>query len=146
MAETIGGQRQQPDWRQQAILAHATSWWYERQEAYQWSHSVVHGCLAGLSPRIVLLVIFVLTSSALDALFTLLHIQQGGSEANPIMALLIERGSATFVGLKMSLTSFGALILAGYQHVWLGLQGLYLLSLVYSGLLIYHGIIFFSGI
>jgi hypothetical protein len=94
----------------------------------------------------VLLVIFVLTCSALDALFTLLHIQQGGSEANPIMALLLQQGSATFVGLKMSLTSFGALVLAGYQHVWLGLQGLHLLSLVYSGLLIYHGIIFFSGL
>ena len=146
MAGTSSGQRHQPDQRQQATLPHETSRWHERQEAYQWSCRAVHACLDGLSPRIVLLVIFVLTCSALDALFTLLHIQQGGSEANPIMALLLQQGSATFVGLKMSLTSFGALVLAGYQHVWLGLQGLHLLSLVYSGLLIYHGIIFFSGL
>jgi Domain of unknown function (DUF5658) len=127
------------------MLPHETSQWHERQEAYQLSYGAVHTCLNGLSPRIVLLVIFVLTGSALDALFTLLHIQQGGSEANPIMALLLEQGNSTFVGLKMSLTSFGALVLAGCQHIWLGIQGLHLLSLVYGGLLVYHGIIFFSG-
>ena len=143
MDEAISGHRRQPDWRQQAILLPDTSQWHTRQGACERSRGAVHACLDGLSPRIVLLVIFVLTCSALDALFTLLHIQQGGSEANPIMALLIEQGISTFVGLKMSLTSFGALVLAGYQRVWLGIQGLYLLSLVYSGLLVYHGILFF---
>ena len=145
MSETVSGHRRQPDWRQQAILLPDTSQWHTRQRACQRSRGAVHACLDGLSPRIVLLVIFVLTCSALDALFTLLHIQQGGTEANPIMALLLQQGSATFVGFKMSLTSCGALVLAGYQHVWLGIQGLYLLSLVYGGLLVYHGIIFFSG-
>jgi len=145
MDGAASGHRRQPDWRQQPILLPDTLQWHTRQGACQRSRGAVHACRNCLSPRIVLLVIFVLTCSALDALFTLLHIQQGGTEANPIMALLLQQGSATFVGLKMSLTSFGALVLAGYQHVWLGIQGLYLLSLLYCGLLVYHGIIFFSG-
>jgi hypothetical protein len=98
---------------------------------------------AQLSPRAVGLVCFVVISSAFDALFTLLYIQQGGSEANPIMALALNQGVAAFVGLKMGLTGLGALLLAIHEHSWLGLRSLQTLALTYSVLLVYHLILFF---
>jgi hypothetical protein len=99
----------------------------------------------GASPRVVRLVVFVILCSALDALFTLLHIQQGGSEANPLMALVLAYGTIPFVGLKMGMTGLGTIILATYEHCRLGLKSLQLMALVYAGLMVYHAIIFFSG-
>jgi hypothetical protein len=97
------------------------------------------------SPEVVILVIFVVICSALDALLTLLHIQQGGSEANPIMALALNQGIHSFLGLKMTMTVIGALVLAIHQNFWLGLRSLYAMALVYAGLLMYHAVIILSG-
>ena len=98
-----------------------------------------------LSPRVVTLVLFVVCCSALDALLTLMHIQQGGHEANPIMAMAMNQGTTSFVTAKMALTSLGAILLAIHQNFWLGIRGLYSLALIYAGLLVYHLIIYSSG-
>ena len=96
-----------------------------------------------VSPRVVYLVLFVLICSALDALFTLMHIQQGGSEANPIMAMALDFGVASFVRAKMGLTGLGAILLAVYERLWLGSVCLYLTAFVYAGILLYHAALFF---
>jgi hypothetical protein len=98
-----------------------------------------------LSPRVAALVLFVVFCSALDALFTLIHIQQGGFEANPIMAMALNQGTGSFVGAKMALTGLGAILLAIHQNFWLGIRGLYALALIYVGLLVYHLIIHSFG-
>jgi hypothetical protein len=54
--------------------------------------------------RIILLVLFVMLSSVCDAFFTLIHLDNGGSEANPMMALVLRQGTASFLRVKMSLT------------------------------------------
>ena len=56
------------------------------------------------SQRAVVLLFFRVGASVLDALCTLLFIQNGGSEANPLMSLVLSRGQAPFVGIKMALT------------------------------------------
>ena len=96
---------------------------------------------AQVSPRVVKLVVFVLVCSALDALFTLIHIQYGGTEANPIMAMALDFGPASFVRAKMGLTGLGAILLASYEHLRLGLACLYLIAIVYAGLLLYHAML-----
>ena len=146
MDGTLSERRLQPGQRHAALTLLGTLRWYGRQQAYRRINKASHAYLDRLSPRIVLLVGFVLTCSALDALFTLLHIQHGGSEANPVMALVLEQGMTAFVWLKMGLTGIGAVVLAVYQHVWLGIWGLYLLSLVYAGLLGYHAVILLSRV
>ncbi len=98
-----------------------------------------------VSRRVVHLVLFVLVCSAFDALFTLLHIQRGGSEANPLMALAMQFGTLPFLGIKMGLTGLGAVILASCERTQLGLKSLYSLAMVYTGLLGYHGVIIWSG-
>jgi Domain of unknown function (DUF5658) len=89
--------------------------------------------------RVSLMVGIITVCSLLDALFTLLYIERGGSEANPLMALAINLGVRTFVGLKMGLTGVGTVLLALHQNFRLGLRGLYGIVLTYLVLLAYHG-------
>jgi hypothetical protein len=98
-----------------------------------------------LSPRVIVLVFFVVLCSALDALFTLMYVQQGGDEANPIMAMALDQGMTSFVGAKMALTGLGAVLLAVHRHFWLGIRGLYVLALIYASLLVYHLILYAAG-
>jgi hypothetical protein len=98
-----------------------------------------------LSPRVVTLVLFVVCCSALDALLTLMHIQQGGHEANPVMEMAMNQGTTSFIAAKMALTSLGTVLLAIHQNFWLGMRGLYALALIYAGLLVYHLIIYSYG-
>ncbi len=91
--------------------------------------------------RVTMLVSVILVCSILDALLTLLYIQRGGAEANPIMAAAINSGMTLFVATKMLLTAFGAIMLAIHQNFRLGSQGLYGMAVIYIALLLYHGIL-----
>lgn len=91
--------------------------------------------------HVTMLVSVILACSILDALLTLLYIQRGGGEANPIMALAIDSGMTTFVAIKMVLTAFGAIMLAIHQNFRLGSQGLYGMAFIYMALLFYHAIL-----
>ena len=91
-----------------------------------------------LSRHVVFLVLFLVVCSALDALFTILHIQQGASEINPLMAIALSQGIESFVTVKMSLTGLGALLLAMYRNVQFGLKSLQGLAMIYGMLLVYH--------
>jgi len=74
---------------------------------------------------------------ALDAVFTLLYIQKGGSEANPVMAAVIEWGPRPFLILKCVVTNLGLMILCLHKNfryvkaVICSLLGIYGLLLVY---------------
>jgi formate hydrogenlyase subunit 3/multisubunit Na+/H+ antiporter MnhD subunit len=86
----------------------------------------------------VLLVVLVCVSSLMDAYLTLLHIQHGGSEANPLMVLALVYGPTTFVGIKMGLTGLGTWFLAAHQSFPLAYKGLHTLALGYGVVLLYH--------
>jgi Domain of unknown function (DUF5658) len=96
------------------------------------------------SQRTVVLLFIVVGASVLDALFTLLFIQNGGSEANPLMAIAIHSGDTHFVGLKMALTGVGAWVLAAHQCFPLAFRGLHVLAVGYVGLLLIHAAILLS--
>jgi hypothetical protein len=76
---------------------------------------------------------------ALDAVFTLLHLQRGGGEANPIMDALIHRaGSSSFLVLKCIVTNAGLLVLClhkNFQYVKLVIA---ILLAIYVALFGYH--------
>jgi Domain of unknown function (DUF5658) len=93
------------------------------------------------SQRVVMLVFFVLGASALDALCTLLFIQKGGREANPVMAVVLSYGHGPFVGIKMALTGISAWVLAAHHYFPLASRGLYMLVAGYVGLLLIHAAI-----
>jgi hypothetical protein len=106
-----------------------------------------HAYVDWLSPRISGLALCILISSILDAVLTLLHVQRGGQEANPIMALTLYHSETAFIGIKMATTGFGVWLLAAHQGFLLawealhGLAGAYLLLLMYHGLLIWHSLV-----
>ena len=76
---------------------------------------------------------------ALDAVFTLIHLQKGGSEANPIMdALITAAGPRAFLVLKCIITNVGLIVLClhkNFRYVRPVIAGL---LLVYGVLLAYH--------
>lgn len=66
-----------------------------------------------------------------DLLLTLDVLARGGEEANPVMRWALERGTGTFVALKLGLTLLGALVLLvrvrfrWMRHALLGLVAAY---------------------
>jgi hypothetical protein len=91
--------------------------------------------------HVIILAYTIIFCSILDALLTLLYIERGGGEANPVMAMAIDFGMTAFVSLKMALTIFGIGLLTLHQNFRLGLRGLYGIAILYLLLLAYHGII-----
>jgi hypothetical protein len=91
-----------------------------------------------------MLLFVVVGASVLDAFFTLLFMQNGGHEANPLMAVVIEYGNTHFVGVKMTLTALGAWFLAAHQYFPLAFRGLHVLAAGYVGLLFIHAAILLS--
>ena len=61
----------------------------------------------------------ILILSILDAFLTLLIIQKGARELNPVMAYFLEHGPLIFIVAKYLLTSIGVLILLIFKNVFL---------------------------
>ena len=57
------------------------------------------------SAHLLAVAIGILLSCVLDAFLTLMLLERGAAEVNPVMALLVERNVAAFAVLKMSMTS-----------------------------------------
>lgn len=89
-------------------------------------------------PADVLLVASILVLNVLDALFTLLHLQRGGSEANPLMEMLLELGHDTFVIEKTLFVGVWLVLLAVHKNFRVGRAGLWLLLCLYGGVLVRH--------
>jgi hypothetical protein len=71
----------------------------------------------------------ILMLSILDAVLTLVVIQRGASELNPVMAYFLEHGTLTFIVAKYVLTSIGVLILLIFKNVFLTKLKIYTHSL-----------------
>jgi hypothetical protein len=63
------------------------------------------------SPHLLAVAIGILLLSVVDAFMTLMLLQGGADEVNPIMALFLYRSVAVFAGLKMALTSLGVVFM-----------------------------------
>ena len=69
------------------------------------------GLLDWYEPHLLFLAITILLMSVTDAFLTLQLIDLGASEANPIMAFLLDRTPQLFVTAKMLLTGVGIVVL-----------------------------------
>jgi len=61
----------------------------------------------------------ILMLSVFDALLTLILIERGASELNPVMAYFLEYGPLPFLIAKYLLTSFGIVILLIFKNVFI---------------------------
>lgn len=87
------------------------------------------------------LILWVVLASIADLGLTLLHLHQGGSEANPIMDWFLVRGGITwFVVAKIALTAVPSLFLllhARFRGAW---TALWCLSVMYLALMGFHAV------
>lgn len=136
--------RQQPDRR-----AHPTTFWSllrfgGERKGFRRAGEAYQAYVDCPSQRVVVLVFIVVGASVLDALFTLLFMHDGGAEANPLMAVVINHGEAHFVAIKMVLTGIGAWFLAAHRYFPLAFRGLHVLAASYVGLLLIHAAMLLS--
>ena len=84
----------------------------------------------------LLLGIFIL--NILDALFTLLWLQRGGEEANPLMAFLLSMGEGVFLLQKCIVVGIWLIVLLIHKNFRLARIGLYSLAGIYALVIVGH--------
>ena len=88
--------------------------------------------------RDVLLVVAILVLNIFDALFTLIWLQRGGAEGNPVMAWLLDHSTSAFLIQKCLVVGAWLVLLVVHKNFPLARIGLYSLAGVYSLLILYH--------
>lgn len=89
-------------------------------------------------PREWVLILGIVVLSIADLVLTLLYVQAGGEEANPVMAWALSHGPDVFALIKLGVTVVGVLVLLlhiRYPRVRRCVQGIFLL---YCLLMLYH--------
>jgi uncharacterized protein DUF5658 len=112
--------------------------WHGRRKGFRRAGEGRYAYVDCLARRIVALAVLICVGSLLDALLTLLHLEDGGGEANPLMHMALAHGTTLFVVLKLSITCVAAWFLAAHQQFPLAYRGLHGLALSYGVLLAYH--------
>jgi hypothetical protein len=100
------------------------------------ANSQVSSC--ALPWQFIILPLALVLFSIFDAHFTLICIQRGGEELNPLMRLALNQGPGTFIFIKMLLTILPAIVLAFLSRVRLAAYGLYLVNVIYLGIIYFH--------
>ena len=92
--------------------------------------------------RLVLLVLWVALMNIGDSFFTLVHLQAGGVELNPVARLLLTTGRWNFVFTKSLLISLALIVLVIHKIFHLARVGLWTAAGTYTCLVGYHLLLF----
>ncbi len=90
------------------------------------------------NPKLFAAITAILMLSIFDALLTLILIDHGSSELNPVMAYFLQHGLLPFIVAKYFLTSSGVVILLVFKNVFLTKIKIYTHSL-FSAVIIAFG-------
>ena len=90
------------------------------------------------SLRLWAMAVWVCLMNVGDSYFTLVHLQAGGVELNPIADWLLEQGRAPFVLYKSALITLAVLVLCIHKNFYLARIGLWVASGTYTVLVLYH--------
>ena len=112
--------------------------WQGRRHSCRRASEDHHAYVDRLARRTVALALLVVVGSVLDAVLTLRHLADGGSEANLLMSLALAHGPTVFVACKLSLTGVAVWWLAAHQHFPMATRGLYGFALGYGAVLVSH--------
>ncbi len=91
--------------------------------------------------RIFTAITAILMLSIFDALLTLILIERGSSELNPVMAFFLEYGPLPFIIAKYLLTSFGVVVLLIFKNVFINKLNMYTRSLFSCVILVFCTVI-----
>jgi hypothetical protein len=88
--------------------------------------------------RLWCLVLWVALMNSGDSYFTLLHLQAGGTELNPVAQALLGTGRFGFVFVKAILIAMALVVLAIHKNFFLARIGLWSAATTYTLLVAYH--------
>ena len=89
-------------------------------------------------PWLAAVLVAIGTLCALDAVFTLMYLQKGGEEANPIMEVVIGWGAQPFILWKCGVTNFGLAVLCLHKNFPWVRRVIAGLLVLYVALFAYH--------
>ncbi|UCD81838.1 MAG: hypothetical protein JSW26_10555 [Desulfobacterales bacterium] len=93
------------------------------------------------NPKLFAAITAILMLSILDALLTLILIDNGSSELNPVMAYFLEHGLLPFIVAKYFLTSMGVVILLIFKNIFLNRAKIYTRSLFSAVIIAFSAVI-----
>ena len=88
------------------------------------------------------LVLWIAVMNVGDSFFTLVHLQAGGVELNPVAKLLLTTGRWNFVFAKSILIGLALIVLAVHKNFHLARVGLWTAAGTYTCLVVYHLLLF----
>ena len=91
---------------------------------------------------LLLLVLWVSVMNIADSFFTLVHLQAGGVELNPVADMLLATGRVGFVLSKSLLITLALLVLCVHKNFFLARVGLGISATAYTCLVGYHLLLF----
>ncbi len=92
--------------------------------------------------RLFLLVLWIALMNVGDSFFTLVHLQAGGVELNPVAKMLLTTGRWNFVFVKSILIALALIVLAVHKNFHLARIGLWTAAGTYTCLVAYHLLLF----
>lgn len=90
------------------------------------------------SPRLMFLILWIALMNVGDSFFTLIHLQSGAIELNPIALALLTTGRWEFVALKSLLIALALVVLCLHKNFFLARLGLWTAAGTYTVLVAYH--------
>ncbi|MBL8862403.1 MAG: hypothetical protein JNK02_10370 [Planctomycetes bacterium] len=89
-------------------------------------------------PSLLVAILWIALMNAGDSFFTLVHLQNGGTEVNPVAAALLETGRTGFVVLKSTVIAAALCVLVIHKNFQLARFGLWTAAAAYTLLFGYH--------
>lgn len=86
----------------------------------------------------VFVVLWVALMNVGDSFFTLVHLQSGGIELNPVADQLLRTGRPGFVAWKCVMIGLALLVLTLHKNFWMARLGLWVAAGGYTVLNVYH--------
>lgn len=90
------------------------------------------------SQRLWCMILWVALMNVADSYFTLVHLQSGAIELNPVAQFLLETGRVRFVLYKSTLIALSLLVLCMHKNFILARFGLWTATGAYTLLVVYH--------
>jgi len=88
--------------------------------------------------KLWLLIFWIAAMNVADSYFTLVHLQAGGIEVNPVADKMLLTGRTGFVLLKSGLIATALVVLCLHKNFWIAKVGLWGSAGVYTLLVLYH--------
>ncbi len=93
-------------------------------------------------PGLLFALLWIALMNTGDSFFTLVHLQNGGTEVNPVAAILLETGRTGFVVLKSTVIASALCVLCIHKNFQLARLGLWTAAGAYTLLCAYHLLLF----